>query len=537
MTHTSDTSNRTFKRLTCGPLPEQLAAELRELSANARNGSLTAEAEKLEVEGPFTGETIGWVGAGTEDDVEQAFARARRAQRSWENVPVSERKAIFLRFHDSVLRNRDLLIDMVQLETGKNRASAFDEVMDVANNARYYAQRVARLLKPKKRRSALPILSKSIQYHQPLGVVGQISPWNYPLTLGISDAVPALIAGNAVVAKPDSATPFTALLVFKLLYEAGLPRELVQLVTGAGRVVGTAIAERCDFLMFTGSTKTGKILGETVGRRLVGYSAELGGKNPLIVSADTDLDYAARGVVDACYSNSGQLCVAIERVYVEDAIYEAFLAAFVDRVKAMTLGAGFGWEVQMGSLASADQLDTVVGYVDDAVAKGATVLAGGKHRPDLGPYFYEPTVLVDVPEDAKLRREEVFGPVVYIERVEDLDRAVELANDTSYGLNASVFAKPSTAHRIAPAIAAGSVSINDGYTASWCAIENPMGGMKESGVSHRHGDDGLLKYTAMQNVTEQRFMSIRGPEALGRKTYANIMTAALRAGKAFKILP
>lgn len=526
-----------LKRLPLGPLPEALADELRGLSANARNGALDPKGDTLQVEAPFTGETIGWVGAGTAEDVQQAFERARRAQRSWAHMDLNHRKRIFLRFHDAVLSNRELLMDMVQLETGKNRISSFDEVMDVANNARYYAQRVEKILKPKRLRSAVPVLARSYQHHQPLGVVGQISPWNYPLTLAISDAIPALLAGNAVVAKPDSSTPFTSLLVFKLLYDAGLPRELVQIVTGAGRTVGTAIAEQCDFLMFTGSTKTGKILGETVGRRLVGYSAELGGKNPLLISKDADMDYTVRGVQGACFSNSGQLCVSIERIYVERDVADRFTNQFTDAVKAMSIGPGFNWDVDMGSLASADQLETVTKYVDDAVAKGATVLAGGRARPDLGPYFYEPTLLANVPEDAKLRTEEVFGPVAYIEQVEDMTEAVERANDTSYGLNASVFAKPSTAAKLAPQIQAGSVGINDGYTAAWSAIENPMGGMKESGVSHRHGDDGMLKYTAMQNITEQRFMSMRGPEAISAKTYSTVMTAALRLGKTFKILP
>ena len=523
------------KRLSIGALPDHLEAALRNLSANSRADDFPTE--KLEIEAAFTGQPIGWVGNGTADDVTAAVEEARSAQRAWAHVPFAERKAIFLRFHDLVGKHRELLMDMVQLETGKNRASAFDEVMDVMNNARYYAQGAEKMMRRKSRRSSIPVLAKSRQYHQPLGVVGQISPWNYPLTLGISDAIPALMAGNAVVAKPDSATPFTSLLVFGLLYEAGLPRQLVQLVTGPGRVVGSAIAEQCDFLMFTGSTATGKVLGKTAGERLIGYSAELGGKNPLIVAADADMEYTVRGVVDACFSNSGQLCVSIERVYVERPVFEKFKNGFRDRINAMSLGSGFDWSVQMGSLASQQQLDTVTSYVDDAVSKGAVVLTGGKARPDLGPYFYEPTVLIDVPSDAKLRTEEVFGPVVVLDPVDDLVEAVELANDTDYGLNASVFAAPETAWRIAPQIQSGSVAINDGYTAPWSAIANPMGGMKESGVSHRHGVEGLLKYTASQNITEQRGMSIRGPESLSRKAYANIMASALLLGHKLRIMP
>ncbi|KGM18034.1 succinic semialdehyde dehydrogenase [Corynebacterium auriscanis] len=527
----------TPKRLSVGPLPEELATELRNLTVNTRHNNLDPSGDTQTIETPFTGEQISWVGKGTEEDVTEAFAVARRAQRSWVHVPFSERKRIFLRFHDLLLRNRELVTDMIQLETGKNRPSAFDEVLDIANNARYYANHAEKFMSPRKRRAAMPVMIKSREYRHPLGVVGQISPWNYPLSLSIGDAIPALLAGNAVVAKPDSNTPFTALLAFKLLFDAGLPRDLVQLVTGSGRVVGTAISEQCDFLMFTGSTATGKILGETMGRRLVGYSAELGGKNPLIIANDAKMDYTVRGALDACFSNSGQLCVSIERIYVERDTYSEFVGKFSDAVKAMSIGPGFEWEVQMGSLASQQQLDTVTKYVEDARDKGATIVAGGRHRPDLGPYFYEPTVLTDVPEDALLRTEEVFGPVVYIEPVEDVYEAIEKANDTTYGLNASVFGSSETAWRVAPHVEAGSVAINDGYTTAWAAIDNPMGGRKESGVSHRHGEEGLIKYTASQNISEQRFMYFRGPESLKRKTYAAVMSKALLLGKAFKVLP
>ena len=307
-----------YKRLSVAALPADLEVELRELTTNARLHNLNDEydGKRLEIEAPFLGETIGWVASGDADDVTEAFRFARRAQHSWVHVPFAERKRIFRRFHDLVLKNAELLCDMVQLETGKNRASAFDEVMDVANNSRYYSNNVEKFMKPRRRASAMSIMAKSVEYRHPLGAVGQISPWNYPLSLGIGDAIPALLAGNAVVAKPDSATPFTSLLVFKFLFDAGLPRDLVQLVTGSGRVVGSAIADQCDFLMFTGSTATGKVLGEQVGRRLIGYSAELGGKNPLIIANDADVNYAARGAIDACFSNSGQLCVSIERIYV-----------------------------------------------------------------------------------------------------------------------------------------------------------------------------------------------------------------------------
>lgn len=530
------------RRLSLGPLPTEFATYLRSLSANVRLASNNADAsatspERTEIELPFTGKTLGWVETGTADTVELAFRAARRAQRSWSCTPLGERKAIFLRFHDAVLRHRDLLCDMVQLETGKNRASAFDEVMDVANNARFYANNAAKYLKTESRRSSMPLLSKSRQLRHPVGVVGQISPWNYPLALAIGDAIPAILAGNSVVAKPDSSTPFTSLLVFSLLYDAGLPRDVAQIVTGPGGVVGSAIADSCDFLMFTGSTATGKRLGRQVGERLVGFSAELGGKNPMLIASDADLAYTVRGAIDACFSNSGQLCVSIERIYADAAIYDAFVKDFGAAVRGMRLSNSFDWEASMGSLASQAQLDTVTHYVGDALSKGARVIAGGRARPDLGPYFYEPTVLVDVPHDALLRREEVFGPVVYIDRVPNMHRAIELANDTSYGLNASVFAAPDTAWQLAKQIESGSVAINDGYVAAWAAIENPMGGIKESGMSQRHGKEGFVKYTVSQNVTEQRWMAFRGPRQIKRAHFSTAMARGLALGKLLRILP
>lgn len=484
---------------------------------------------RIAVEAPFDGRTIiGHIPEGGQVCVDKAFSAARQAQRSWAETPHALRRSIFHRFHASVLEHRELLMDMVQLETGKNRAAAFDEVMDVASTAHYYARTAEKLLKPQRRQGTIPGLSSTFEHHYPLGVVGQISPWNYPLTLAISDAIPALLAGNAVVSKPDSKTAFTSLLVISLLYDAGLPRELFQTVTGEGAVVGGAIAEQCDYLMFTGSTDTGRILGETAGRRLIGFSAELGGKNPLIVAEDADLDVAVDGAIHGTLSNSGQLCVSIERIYVVGAVYRAFLDAYVEGLRNTRIGAGFDWNMEMGTLASQQQLDNVRDMVDDAVSKGAEVLCGGKPRPDLGPYFYEPTVITGATEDMELYRNEVFGPVVYVEVVEDLAEAIVRANDTDYGLNAAIFAAPATARAAAPLIHAGGVNINDAYSATWANVDTPLGGAKDSGLSARHGAVGLLKYTQVQNISEQRFLQLRGPRSLKRKTYAAILTPALQ---------
>ncbi|MGV0340681.1 succinic semialdehyde dehydrogenase [Corynebacterium mastitidis] len=512
------------------PLPEDLASRLRALTVSSRLRT-APDRPRLTVENPFTGADLGWVPTANEEDVDAAFERARAAQRYWARTSFKQRRAILLRFHNLVLGNRDLLMDIAQLETGKNRTSALDEVVDIAINARHYALSAGRLLSPRRRLGAVPFLTKTYTYHHPKGVVGQISPWNYPLTLGVSDAIAAIMAGNAVVAKPDSTTPFSLLACLELLARAGLPEDLLQVVTGSGRVVGTAIAQRCDYLMFTGSTATGKTLGEICGRRLIGYSAELGGKNPMIVARDANIEKFLDSAVLGCLANSGQLCVSIERIYVEDPVYEEFTEAFTRRVAETRLGAGFGWDIQMGSLASKKQLDTVHSYVEDARSLGATVLTGGRARPDLGPYFYEPTVLADVPKEARLRREEVFGPVIYIERVSSLDEAIELCNDTAYGLNSSVFATPATGWATAPRIEAGSVNINEGFSAGWASYDSPIGGVKESGMAHRHGDEGITKYTDAQTIAQQRFMTLQGPRRLPRRAYASLMSALLRLGR------
>lgn len=523
-------------RLKLGVLSAELHQQLLNLTTNMKSSSADV-AERVSVDAPFTGEVIGEVLVGNEQDVRRAFQLARDAQELWAETSMSERKRIFLKFHDLVLKNRELLMDFVQLETGKNRASAADEVLDVAITTRYYANKAEKFLSDKKHPGALPIVTKNMQQHVPKGVVGQITPWNYPLTLGISDAVPALLAGNGVVAKPDLATPFSCLIMVHLLIEAGLPAELMQVVTGSGEVVGGEIAKQCDFLMFTGSTATGRILGRQMGERLVGFSAELGGKNPLIVSKDADLDKVIADLPHACFSNSGQLCVSIERIYVEEEVYDEVVTRFVEAVKAMPLGAGFDWKYAMGSLISETHVARVSQFVEQARAEGANVLCGGKARADLGPYFYEPTVLVDVAEHTALRTEEVFGPVVFVEKVASLEQAIEKANATSYGLNASVFAASDTGNWVARRLRAGAVGINDGYAATWASVSTPSGGMKQSGLGRRHGAEGILKYTEIKNVAEQRWISMRGPAKMPRKVYSDTAATALKLGKMFKILP
>lgn len=487
--------------------------------------------ETVTIKNPADGTIVGTTHYYGADKASECIARARAKQPEWAKTPVKERKKIMLRYHDLLLKHQKELLDIIQDENGKNRRSAFEEVLDNALTARHYAYRAEKLLSPDRAKAALPIATKTQVQHAPVGVVGIIAPWNYPLVLSISDAIPAIMAGNTVVLKPDSSTPLTALRAAQLLAEAGLPKDVLTVVPGSGREVGQQMVQEVDYLMFTGSSATGSKLAAQAGERLIGFSGELGGKNPLIVTADADVDKIVSGVRHACFSNSGQLCISIERIYVHRDVADRFIPAFTRAVEKMRVAGGHDWDTDMGSLINEDQVDTCVEFVDDAVAKGATVAVGGKRLADLGPAFYAPTVLLNVPEDAKLYREEVFGPVVYIEVVDSHEEAIRKANDTSYGLNASVFGKATTAREIASQLEAGTVNINEGYAAGWSSIGAPMGGWKRSGVGRRHGNGGLLKYTESRTVAEQRIVPIAGPDTLAPEKWANLLTTALKYGR------
>jgi succinate-semialdehyde dehydrogenase/glutarate-semialdehyde dehydrogenase len=477
---------------------------------------------------PFTGEPLVTLPQCSADDVTAAFERARVAQRAWAARPVRDRVRFALRMHDLLLARQDEVLDLIQAENGKARRDGFLEVADIANTARYYARTARAVLRTKHRTGLLPGLTSTRELHHPKGVVAIVSPWNYPLALGAGDTIPALIAGNAVVQKPDNQTALTALWALSIAREAGLPEDVWQIVLGRGSTIGTPLLDGADYMMFTGSTPSGKRIAEQAGARLIGCSLELGGKNAMLVLDDADLDRAVEGAVRACFSSSGQLCISIERMYVQDGIYDSFVPRFVDAVRNMKLGAGYDFTYDMGSLTSVDQLAAVTAHVGDAVASGATVLAGGNPRPDLGPLFFEPTVLTDVPATAKCFGDETFGPLVSIYRFSDVADAIARANDTPYGLNASVWSRSAKRGRdVAARLHAGTVNVNEAYAAAWGSVDAPMGGVGESGLGRRHGAEGLLKYTEAQTVARQRFMNIAPPGRMSHETFAKTMTRSL----------
>ena len=486
--------------------------------------------ELAPVEMPATGEILGQVPRGTPDDVAAAAAAAREAQPGWARLPAADRSAVLLRFATLLLDRQDEVLDLIQLENGKARRHAFEEVIDVAQVSRYYARTGPAFLRPRRRAGALPALTQTWEYHHPKGVVGVISPWNYPLTLGVSDTLPALVAGNAVLAKPDSQTPYTALWAAELLAEAGLPPGVLQVVTGSGADLGTPVIEHSDFLMFTGSTGVGRTVAAQAAGRLIDFSMELGGKNAILILADADLRRAVPGAVRAAFSSTGQLCISMERMYVAAAVWDQFVPRFVRATKALRLGHCLDYSRDIGSLISGRQLHTVTAQVSDATGKGATLLAGGRARPEAGPYFYEPTILTDTTPEMTLYAEETFGPVISLYRVTSVDEAVRLANDSCYGLSFSVWTRNARNGRaVARALQAGSVNVNEAYAATWGSVDAPMGGWKDSGVGSRHGEHGILKYTDAQTVSVQRLLPIAPPGFLPQAAYAKAMTAAMRA--------
>jgi succinate-semialdehyde dehydrogenase / glutarate-semialdehyde dehydrogenase len=409
-------------------------------------------------------------------------------------------------------------------------------VISVAGTARYYLAHGARHLSIKRRRGAVPLVTGAQIFYKPHGIVGLITPWNYPFILGIADALPALLAGNAVVVKPSELTPLSADLARDLLIESGIDPDLFAVVHG-GADVGSELIQHVDYVGFTGGTTTGARVAVAASQRLIPYSLELGGKNPMVVLSGTSIDHAVSGLLAGAFANSGQTCISIERVFIEQNIFDRFADRLVEATSKLKLGWSTQWDVDMGSLISAPHSDKVMTRIEQAVQGGAHVLTGGKRRPDLGFNFVEPTVLTDVNETLPISREETFGPVITLQRVSNADEAVRRANDSIFGLNASVWAGDKRrAMEIARQIETGSTGINSALLI-YNSFDVPMGGIKQSGIGRRHGEQGILRYTQAQSIVSSFATGGGYDSILLRLKNEKVADAVIAALKLWRRLP
>lgn len=509
-------------------VPRRLA----EFLAENLEDDVVGTGSPIHVTAPALGRTIASVPGATTEDVRRAAERSRAARVAWSDRPATDRAAVLLRLHGEIRRHEALLLDTIQAETGKSRIHAYDEIMDAYNVCRFVGRAAPRVLREERRRGAIPGLTSTIVHHAPVGTVGFITPWNYPVSLGGTDLLSALAAGNAVVHKPDSATVLSAVLMRRLAVAAGLPSDVWQLVPGAVDDVGNALLESADAVSFTGSTAAGRGIATQTGHMLTPTTLELGGKNPMIVCSDASLEAAVDGAVRGAFSSTGQLCLSIERIYVVGDLYEKFCARFAEATAALRVGFSFDHSRDVGSLISEAHLERVRGAVANAVRSGARVLAGGSTRPDLGPCFFEPTVLTDVPHEAPIATEETFGPVVAVWRVESDDEAIARANGGAYGLNASVYSG-SRSHglEVASRLHSGMVNVNEAFAAAWGSVAAPSGGWKASGLGHRHGPEGILEFTRSRTIARQALVPIAPSGPLDPTRFQRVMTSALGAMK------
>jgi acyl-CoA reductase-like NAD-dependent aldehyde dehydrogenase len=461
----------------------------------------------IPVENPATGATIAEVPATGPEEVAALVARARSAQPGWEALGYEGRGRILKRAQKWLIEHADEVADTIVAETGKTREDAMlVEVAYGANALGFWPKKAPKWLADEKVRTFNPFVlgRRMVVRYRPLGVVGVIGPWNYPLVNSVGDAIPALAAGNAVIVKPSEVTPLTSLLFERGLHESGLPEGVFQVAVGTGET-GAALIDHVDMVMFTGSTRTGRKVMERAARTLTPVSLELGGKDPMIVLADADLERAANAAVYYSMQNGGQTCISIERVYVEAPVYDEFVAKVTEKTAQLRQGPPDGaGSIDVGAMTFPPQLDIVEQHVQQARDAGARVTTGGHARAGTG-RFYEPTVLADVDHSMTAMTEETFGPTLPVMKVADAEEAIRQANDSPYGLGAAVFTKDlAKGERVARRIDAGAVCVNDAAL-NYLALELPMGGWKESGLGVRHGPAGLRKYTHQQALMVTRF--------------------------------
>ncbi|HEX7671448.1 MAG TPA: aldehyde dehydrogenase family protein [Polyangiaceae bacterium] len=459
---------------------------------------------RLAVASPGTGEPIGEINVASAEDVNAAVARARRAQPGWEALGFDARAAFVRRALQILLEKQEDYIRVITRETGRSRVETIMmELFPACDALGYYGKHAKALLADERPSLHLLKNKKLVVTYRPLGVIGIITPWNGPFILSLNPTVQALMAGNTVVLKPSEVTPFSGRLVADLFEAAGLPPGVLVVLEGDGETGAALVEARIDKIAFTGSVRTGRKIGEACGRKLIPCTLELGGKDPMIVCNDADLERAAKGCVFGAFMNAGQFCCSTERVYVVEEVADEFTRRVLDCVRALRQGRE--GEFDVGPMIWPNQLETIERHMADARAKGATVLAGGKRNPLLGDMFYEPTVLTNVTHDMLVIKEETFGPVLPIIRVRDEEEALRLANDSEYGLSSTLWTRDEAkAVRLGRRIEAGSVCVNDS-SITYGALEAPFGGMKASGLGQIHGSSALKGYCFAKPILLDRF--------------------------------
>ena len=461
---------------------------------------------------PATGETLRSFASASDEDVRGTVARARVAQANWNALGLRNRLVIIRKFRQLLYENRSEVARVVTREAGKPYIEALlTEVVVVLDTVRFLLDNAYRVLRPEPvPHGSLAMKTKSGQLlREPYGVIGIISPWNYPFSTPATEVLGALVAGNAVVLKPSEFTSLCALELQSLLHTAGVPRDVFQVVVGDG-ATGAALADSdLDKLIFTGSVQTGKRVAQAAAARLLPVVLELGGKDPMLVLDDVDVDVVSSGAVWGAFVNAGQACLSVERCYVHRSLYDRFVEACVEKTRKLRVGNGLDPNTDVGPIIHERQLRIVESHVEDARVLGARVLTGGKRLPDLGPNFYEPTVLADVTHEMRIMREETFGPVLPIMPFDSDEEAIRLANDSEFGLAASVWTRDRTrGEALASRISAGTVMVNDVVTCFGIS-EAPHGGVKASGLGRTHGKLGLEEMVRTKYVDSDRLPGIK----------------------------
>ncbi len=492
---------------------------------------------QIAIENPATGDVIAHVPDRTAAEVAEMAARARAAQPGWEQLGFKGRSVVLRRMQRWISDHADEIARTISSETGKAYEDALlAEINYGAAAFGFWAKEAANYLAETKVKSAQPLVAgkKLVQRYRPMGLIGVIGPWNYPLTNSFGDCIPALAAGNSVLLKPSEITPLTSLLLARGLAASGLPDGVFTVVTGTGSA-GAALVDEVDMVMFTGSTVTGRKVGVRAAERLIPASLELGGKDAMVVLADADLERATTHAAYYSMFNCGQTCISIERCYVEAPVYDEFVRRVTKKVASLRQGVPGGpGSVDVGSLTFPPQVEIIDRHVSEALAAGARALTGGQ-RPDRAGHWYPPTVLVDVDHDMAIMREETFGPTLPIMKVADAEEAIRLANDSEYGLCGSVFGGDlKRAEAVARRLEVGAVTVNDAVV-NYTALELPMGGAKPgSGIGRRHGKEGITKYCRQQSILVSRWHLRRDlhtyPYRAGRTRALGRLLAVLNRG-------